>query len=557
MNRFGRGIFVTCALVAACHRDAQPPVPKATQVPVLPRAEVSTAPPMIEPEPDEEPSAVAGNSPVSLTASDGTGLGIEIFEARAVVQDPLAFTELHLVFKNPQARQIEGQFSITLPPSATLSRFAMKQDWGWQEGEVVEKQAARVAYEDFLHRRQDPALLEKQPGNQFHARVFPIPPSGKKEIVLSYSEALPQTGVPYRVHLRGLPVVDKLDVTASVSRHKQGDVSQWQTESMSLHRAHVAPDADFTVPIPAIAQQPQSGLRSGEVAVARVRPVASEARDPVGGLYVLFDTSASRALDFEAQITKLTATLAELGNAGAATSPLKLVAFDQELETIYEGTIAGFDQAAQDKLRARRALGASDLGAALSAIGKEPAQRYQRLLIVSDGIATAGATEAAPLAKKMKALSEVGIERADAIVAGGIRDADRLAQLTTAGLARDGVVLDAGKSAASLARRLGRATISHLKVTVPGAKWSWPTELAGVQPGDEVLIYAALPEQQPMTVNLDGPAGANGAATHYSYPVPLTAVERPLLERAVVAAELKKLEAERRPGHPGGGGSYS
>jgi len=43
---------------------------------------------------------------------------------------------------------------------ASISRFAMKVNGAWQEGEVVEKQAARRAYEDFLHRKQDPALLE-------------------------------------------------------------------------------------------------------------------------------------------------------------------------------------------------------------------------------------------------------------------------------------------------------------------------------------------------------------------------------------------------------------
>ena len=42
--------------------------------------------------------------------------------------------------------------------AAAISRFAMKIGDRWQEGEVVERQAARVAYEDFLHRRQDPAL---------------------------------------------------------------------------------------------------------------------------------------------------------------------------------------------------------------------------------------------------------------------------------------------------------------------------------------------------------------------------------------------------------------
>ncbi|HMV35929.1 MAG TPA: hypothetical protein PKD60_08555, partial [Turneriella sp.] len=59
--------------------------------------------------------------------------------------------------------------------------------------------AARRAYEDFLHRRQDPALLEQSGGNEFTARVFPIPAKGMKELVLSYShELVQQTGLGRR-----------------------------------------------------------------------------------------------------------------------------------------------------------------------------------------------------------------------------------------------------------------------------------------------------------------------------------------------------------------------
>src|SRR5438094_9352756 len=70
--------------------------------------------------------------PVTLTASDGAGLRITSFQARAAIEDPLAFTELRLTFHNPEPRQIEGTFEITLPPGATVSRFAMRQSWGWQ-----------------------------------------------------------------------------------------------------------------------------------------------------------------------------------------------------------------------------------------------------------------------------------------------------------------------------------------------------------------------------------------------------------------------------------------
>src|SRR5262245_61000483 len=40
--------------------------------------------------------------PISLTASDGTGLTLTKLEAKAVVEGPLALTELHLQFKNPR-----------------------------------------------------------------------------------------------------------------------------------------------------------------------------------------------------------------------------------------------------------------------------------------------------------------------------------------------------------------------------------------------------------------------------------------------------------------------
>ncbi|KAB2902168.1 MAG: hypothetical protein F9K40_07855, partial [Kofleriaceae bacterium] len=140
--------------------------------------------------------------PISLTASDGTGLVLTRLEARAVVEGPLALTELHLRFQNPLDRVLEGRFAITLPDGAALSRFAMHQDKGWMEAEVVERMAARRAYEDFLHRRQDPALLENEAGNEFSARVFPIPARGTKDLIVSFSHEVTGT---YTLPLRGLP----------------------------------------------------------------------------------------------------------------------------------------------------------------------------------------------------------------------------------------------------------------------------------------------------------------------------------------------------------------
>src|SRR6185436_9114092 len=69
---------------------------------------------------------VSAGPSLELTASDGTGLVLVSLSARVVVEDPLAFTELTLVFHNPEPRQLEGRFRIALPSGASVSRFAMR-----------------------------------------------------------------------------------------------------------------------------------------------------------------------------------------------------------------------------------------------------------------------------------------------------------------------------------------------------------------------------------------------------------------------------------------------
>jgi len=109
---------------------------------------------------------------------------------------------------------------------------------------------------------------------------------------------------------------------------------------IELHRENISPETDFTVALAAIAQQPQAGLRSDRLVVARITPVTTAAPDAIaGGLYVLFDTSASRALGFDKQVTQVGALMAELAASGGAQVPLKVACFDQDVEPVFDGTI--------------------------------------------------------------------------------------------------------------------------------------------------------------------------------------------------------------------------
>ncbi|MFA6318674.1 MAG: VIT and VWA domain-containing protein, partial [Elusimicrobiota bacterium] len=368
-------------------------------------------------------------APVSLTASDGTGLRLASMKSRAVVEGPLAFTELTLGFENPENRVIEGQFRVVMPQGASVSRFAMKNDAGWQEGEVVERAKARVAYEDFLHRRQDPALLEMAGGNEFSARVFPIPAKGVKELIISYSQELGQAESPYILPLKGLPEVGTLDIS----------VSAGGVVLAELKKTSYVPSKDFEAVLPA--SGPGIGLRSGDLAVVRVRPVLKSLPEPVGSLLVLFDTSASRALGFDSQRRLLAALIEGLAKGSGPETPVTVACFDQAVRPVFEGAAGGFGDEAMASIRKNRALGASNLMAALEwAAGQLKKRPARRILLISDGVATYGETGSEELREAVKKLKAFGAERLDAVAVGGIRDEDLLKRLVTAGLPKDGAV---------------------------------------------------------------------------------------------------------------------
>lgn len=476
----------------------------------------------------------AGPPPVSLTASDGTGLQVMSLSAQAVIEDPVAFTELHLVFRNPEARTIEGRFEITLPEGATVSRFAMRNGDVFQEGEVVELQAARRAYEDFLHRKQDPALLEKQAGNQFQARVFPIPASSDKEVVLSYSEELKRSQDPYRLHLRGLPRLDTLKIRVFL---RDGEAPRSGTplfrRALELEKQSFTPDHDFTVPLPSTGNA-WTGVRSGFMSVARIAPAVDTKPDPIDGLLVLFDTSASSALGFSDRVQRLATLLQHVRSTVDPDAPVVVACFDQVVQEVYRGPSRGLGAAAFRAIVDRRPLGASDLGSALAYAAKA---RLPRVLLVTDGIPTAGTIEATALADTIGQLRKAGVGRVDTVVEGGIRDEALLRRVASGGT-RDGVVADGGLAPVTLATKFARATVSGIHVDVPGSRWVYPRVLDGMQPGDQAIVYADLARDRPMTIQV-------GKETMTPHPVTFTRVEEPLLGRAWVNARIHFLTQNR------------
>lgn len=473
--------------------------------------------PDLEPEENEDPVP-----PLSMTASDGTGLILRRLRARAVVEQPLAFTEIEMVFENPGDREIEGRFEMTLPEGAAVSRFAMRIGRRWQEAEVVEKHRANVAYEDFLYRNRDPALLETSAGNRFRARIFPIPPRGRKELIISYSETLVSGCTPYRIPLRGLAEIDTLEVDVLVGGGKR---------VLKKERSFL-PVKD--VEIPPSMETGGKGLRYGNLAVARVTPAALSTPRPIERLTVLFDTSFSRQGRLQADIAKLARVVRALLEGAREDFHLKVICFDQVLDVAFDDEASRFSPDAMVPVLERRALGASNLEMALRHLVRE-ALVEERVLIFTDGIATVGARQPGEIRRLAASLSMAGVTRIDAVADSGSRDEQTLLALTRAHPDQSGVVIDQRRSAERIAWHLQNDVLTDLVVQVPGADRVWPEKIETLQPGDSVLVYASLPSSRDMRVTIDELGYDSGR-------IPTRPAERPLVERATVQASIERLQ---------------
>ncbi|MEY3013770.1 MAG: hypothetical protein RIT45_2505, partial [Pseudomonadota bacterium] len=431
------------------------------------------------------------------------------------------------------ARQREGRFAITLPPKAAISRFAMKISGSWMEGEVVEKQRARQVYEDFLHRRQDPAILEQDAGNTFRARVFPIPPSGDKEIVVSFSQERADPKEPLRLALRGLGKLGELGLHGFV-RDGERDKDAPRVHAAHIVRKDFTPTVDWLL-YPDRVDESTEALRNANLTVTRVQVRGKEREQGFGKVVVLVDTSASQAPAWEARLQQLAAVVRYVGSHGG--SEVAVVAFDQTREAIYRGAPGGFGDKHLAALRARAPLGGTDLGAALDHAGTVAASfgATSRVVLLSNGVATLGELDAGRLGARAAKLAEQGVVRLDTVCSTTARDVEALHAVATGGLPHAGVQLQlaSGEQEPDLAA-LGRSTLAPIDVAVAGAGWVWPTRLEGLQDGDHALVYAEIPEAEPLRLTLSGGMVAS------LEPKTRSTIE-PLLRRAWVRARIELL----------------
>ncbi|WP_237275306.1 VIT domain-containing protein [Tenacibaculum ovolyticum] len=117
-------------------------------------------------------------------------ISIKKLKVKVSVVGDIAITTYDMEFYNPKNRILEGELSFPLGENQSVTRFALDINGNLREAVVVEKEKARVAFESTVRKRIDPALLEQTKGNNYKARIYPIPARGYKRVVVAFKQKL-------------------------------------------------------------------------------------------------------------------------------------------------------------------------------------------------------------------------------------------------------------------------------------------------------------------------------------------------------------------------------
>jgi ferric-dicitrate binding protein FerR (iron transport regulator)/tetratricopeptide (TPR) repeat protein len=315
------------------------------------------------------------------------------------VEDGQVRTTIDQTFFNHLQRDLEGVYQFPLPPDAAISRLAMYVDGERMEAGVVARDRGRDIYEQIVHRRRDPALLEWMQGNLFQVRIFPLPGRTEKRVLLSYTAALDE--LYGRGELR-VPI-PALDLPVGKVSYRVRVVGAAGREFVSRNQAFELRNdgedllAEFSAVDHSIGADIVATLSSGAPGLAppsvehhrarhddgrrhvglRLRPDLRAEFDALGeqataaparDLVLLFDSSASRGpAELDAQRRFVAALLEHLD----AADRVAVLRFDTQLQwaTPSLEPLATLDREAlaATLARVKVGLGATDLGAAVDA----------------------------------------------------------------------------------------------------------------------------------------------------------------------------------------------
>ncbi len=319
----------------------------------------------------------------------------------------IATTTMTLTFYNDVDRDLEGQLVFPLGEGQSISYFAMEINGEMREASIVEKAEGRRVFETIVRRNIDPGLLEWTQGNNFRARIFPIPANGYKKIVIAYDQELIPTGRSF-IYMQPMlfqGALDKFELRCEVQNfapvpHVFGDQRQtlefksWQDSwvaEMEETNFIASRDIAFEVPLPANLQQAFAEPIAGDSSwfwLAITPPVSEKEKVMPSRIALFWDVSSSAdSADKKKEMEVLDTYFKKVGNFD-----MDLVLFSNEV--VYEGRFKIFEgnwEAAIKKIADTPNDGGTQLGCL------DPAKyNVEEGILVSDALSNFGKKEFSP-----------------------------------------------------------------------------------------------------------------------------------------------------------------
>ena len=467
--------------------------------------------------------------------SEAQPLQIKQQAVRAILRDGLSETEVDQTFFNPGPRPVEGWYWFVIPPGASVTGFAVETDGNLVEGEVIERREAAAQYGRAKSSGHSPAILEWVDGKSYRARIFPVPATGTRRVVLRYIEMRPITDdkltYVYPMGRGAATRIGEFSLSADLgdagTKMRIATLDEARTEDngrrVTMRRSGYTPRADFQLEATLTERRPpltvarfETGGDSADYIMARYTPDVDwgKVAEPRADVVVVVDTSADG--DESSRALQRTAAEAVL-RALSPEDRFALVTLDVRAEVQHpkEGLAKaeGNEIAkALERLADHASGGATDMAALFDAsLGLVHASEQPAVIYVGDGLATSGETSGEQLIERLRRAMGSSRARLFTVAVGTGADHPLLGELAHAGGGQgfrvDGAT-DATERALELVAAVKVPTITDLEIDL-GAGLDEPfLSVNGKLPrGSDVLLLARTHHDLPKRATVRGRVG--------------------------------------------------
>lgn len=355
-----------------------------------------------------------------LIADGGLGgvLRIERHDVSVVINNGIAVTQVHQVFRNTEQRVVEALYTFPVPAGASVSNFRMLIGGREMTGEVVEKRRAREIYNSYKSVKRDPGLLEQTDYRTFELRIFPIAAGAEQEIWLTWHQQLDfdhdtatwvyplatttRPDLDTKVHGRFSMTVDvksEIPIT-KVFSPSHGDEFVTASHAPGYVRASLEAaggSLERDVVLAMDVERPRTGIdviaskQSGEDGYFMLTLTAGKELEAVaGGMDYVFVVDISGSMANQEKLSQSRRTVEAFLDALGPQDRFEVLTFNtvpnlhfSKLETVSDQSI----QSARDYLVSQKARGGTVLRPALQTAWKyRDSDRSLNVVLLSDGM---------------------------------------------------------------------------------------------------------------------------------------------------------------------------